>query len=541
MEEKETPLKLSVMIDCSRNSVMTVGALKKLINVLSRVGYSAVQLYCEDTYEVGGEPYFGYLRGRYSKAELKELDAYALKAGMELVPCVQTLAHLNALKRWPEYAPLFDCDDILLAGDERVYRLIERIFDTLAECFTSRSVNIGMDEAHMLGLGKYLDGHGYENRFDIMLKHLGRVNEIANKRGFSCMMWSDMFFRLAQGGDYYAGGGIDGEIRRKIPPNVKLIYWDYYADKESDYDGMIKAHLQFDSPTVFAGGAWTWAGLAPLNGVSIKRTDAAFAACRKNGIGEAILTMWGDNGGSCSPFSVLPALVAAAEFARGNRDEQKIKARFSEAVGCDFDTFMLADLPNRVMGNADGGRAHNPSKYLLYNDCLLGAWDSAVEIGDGDVYKKHAAALRRAEKLPGYAFLFRPLRLLCEALYYKADLGARTRRLYRAGDKGGLSALIRDRYKPFIGKLNAFYDAFAAYWDALFKPHGFDAMDIRLGGLERRVKHAVRKLEAYISGAADSVPELDEELLDIFGGGKVFEKATSVENTYTRTASVNII
>ena len=28
---------------------------------------------------------------------------YALSKGMELIPCIQTLAHLNAIIRWPEY------------------------------------------------------------------------------------------------------------------------------------------------------------------------------------------------------------------------------------------------------------------------------------------------------------------------------------------------------------------------------------------------------------------------------------------------------
>ena len=34
-------------------------------------------LYTEDTYEVDGQPYFGYMRGRYSKEEMKEIDDFA--------------------------------------------------------------------------------------------------------------------------------------------------------------------------------------------------------------------------------------------------------------------------------------------------------------------------------------------------------------------------------------------------------------------------------------------------------------------------------
>ena len=136
--EKRTFRRLGTMLDCSRNAVMTVEAVKKWIGITADMGYNALMLDTEDTYEVAGEPYFGYARGRYSKAELKELNACAASSGMELIPCIQTLAHLNAIARWPEYAPHMDVQDILLAEDERTYELIERMFETVAECFSSK-------------------------------------------------------------------------------------------------------------------------------------------------------------------------------------------------------------------------------------------------------------------------------------------------------------------------------------------------------------------------------------------------------------------
>lgn len=65
------------MLDCSRNAVPKVSALKKFMDVLQKMGYNTLELYGEDTYEVEGEPYLGYMRGRYSASEIKELDAYA--------------------------------------------------------------------------------------------------------------------------------------------------------------------------------------------------------------------------------------------------------------------------------------------------------------------------------------------------------------------------------------------------------------------------------------------------------------------------------
>ena len=128
---------ITFMADCSRAAVLTVESCKKLIVLLAKLGYTALELYTEDTYEVEGEPYFGYLRGRYTKSELRELDAYAKEYGIELVPCIQTLAHLGNLFVWPCYDKVHDTYDCLLIDDEKTYALIEKMFASLRAAFTS--------------------------------------------------------------------------------------------------------------------------------------------------------------------------------------------------------------------------------------------------------------------------------------------------------------------------------------------------------------------------------------------------------------------
>ena len=65
---------LGVMLDCSRNAVPTLEDLYQFVDSLAAMGYNALQLYTEDVYEIEGEPYFGYQRGRYTKDELKAID-----------------------------------------------------------------------------------------------------------------------------------------------------------------------------------------------------------------------------------------------------------------------------------------------------------------------------------------------------------------------------------------------------------------------------------------------------------------------------------
>ena len=192
-----------VMLDMSRNGVMNIATLKKYIDNLSLFGYNMLQLYTEDTYEVNNEPYFGYLRGGYKKAEIKEIDEYCKQKGIELIPCIQTLAHIRNIFRYSVYDSVRDLGDILLIDEPRTYELIENMFSTLAECFTSRKVHIGMDEAFMVGLGNYRTKHGICDRYDLLVRHLNKVVEIAKKYNFHPIMWSDMFFRMSNNGEYY--------------------------------------------------------------------------------------------------------------------------------------------------------------------------------------------------------------------------------------------------------------------------------------------------------------------------------------------------
>jgi N-acetyl-beta-hexosaminidase len=127
------------------------------------MGFDALYLYTEDTYEVPGLPGFGHMRGRFTAEEIRGCDSYAKLFGIELIPCIQTLAHLNGLMRWPEFRQVRDCGDILLIGDERTYELIDSMLSAARDMYSTDKINIGMDEAEMTGLGEYLKRNGYSD------------------------------------------------------------------------------------------------------------------------------------------------------------------------------------------------------------------------------------------------------------------------------------------------------------------------------------------------------------------------------------------
>lgn len=531
--------RFGVMLDCSRNAVMNLPTLKKWIDLTADMGYNTLLLYIEDTYEVDNQPYFGHLRGRYSQKELKEIDDYAFQKGMEVIPCIQTLAHLNAIFRWPQYQKIRDCDDILMAGDETVYALIEDMFSTLKKCFRSNMVNIGMDEAHMLGRGQYQTKNGLKDRSEILVDHLAKVAEIAAKKGLEVTMWGDMFFRLASGGDYYVNEiHVSDELKAKIPSNANLIYWDYYSSDKNRYDTQIRLHSAIKEDIWFAGGLWSWTGFAPHNVYSIECTTAALASCIENNVQNVFLTMWGDNGAECSKFSCLPSLYYSAEYAKGNTDMAAIKKGFEEKYGIPFDSFMLLDLLGTP--NESKVEPYNLDKYMMYNDCFMGIFDSTVRDGDAASYAACAQKLAALKDEPNWGYLFRTMETLCDVLAIKIEIGVKTRKAYLAKDKKALAALVED-YGKLITRIDAFYDAFRSQWEKENKPHGFDVQDLRLGGLYRRVWHCKSRLQQYVDGALDRIEELEEPVLDSQGKGAAEATGPVCYNEWKSTVSANVI
>ena len=528
------------MLDCSRNAVMTAESVKRWIDLTAKLGCNTLHLYMEDTYEVDGQPYFGHLRGRYSKAELKQIDAYAAAHGMQVIPCIQTLAHVNALFHWPVYREIRDAADILLTG---TYALVDGMFRTLRECLRTNIVNIGMDEADLLGLGKYLTLHGYRDRFSILMEHLRRVSEMAKKYGFELLMWGDMFFRLA-GGDYFTNfnqdpklGEIPEEVRQLVPENIHLVYWDYFSRDRQSYERNIDAHNAIKSGSWFAGGLWTWAGFAPHNTFSIATMREAMKACHAKGVENVVMTMWGDNGAECSKFAVLPALFTVSQMAQDIDDVETIHANFEREFGIPFEDFRALDLTGTQNDSAEA--IYNPEKYLLYCDPFMGQFDNRVKSGDAAGYADCAARLAVYADHAEYGYLFRSLRALCAFLSVKADLGIRTRAAYLSGDKEAVKALCAD-YDAATERLDAFYTAYERQWMHENKPQGFDVIDLRIGGQRQRLLHCRDRLLAYAEGRLDRIEELEEPVLDCCCEEKADGQATRAI-FWHEIASANVI
>ena len=520
LTEKPEFKELTFLLDCSRNGVINFGTFKNLVVKLALLGYNSIQIYMEDTVELDGEPYFGHLRGRFSQAELKRMDEYASSVGMELVPYIQTLSHFDNIFLWPDYLKVWDIYNVILIGEDSTYALIEKIFKTLRSCLKTDKINIGFDEAHGVCLGNYARKFGVpKDRIKVLIEHLKKVLGIAEKYGFKASMWSDMFFRLAYDGEYYPAKDAPCEplnkIKKLIPQNVNLIYWDYYHTDENDYNSMFEKHNILSKNVKFACGAWKWLGYAPLNNYGIKRLIPGLRSAINNKISDVIVTTWGDNGNEAPIYSIIPQIVVSAEYAyTGKFSLPDVKKACKEIFFASYDDFMCLDLPNRVNSEFSENYGCNPSKYLLYNDPVYGLFDYHTDDKYCEYYKNCVKKLKNAGKRnPLYRTVFDLETALCDYLGVKADFGNTLKSLYKQGDKNGLKTFAAKTVPLAIKKLDAFIIAVRNSWLAENKIFGLDVLELRLGGQRQRLKEIILRIDEYLSGDTDSLPELEQETL----------------------------
>ena len=505
------------MADVSRNAVLNVANVKLTLRKMALMGLNSYMLYTEDTYEIEGRPYFGYMRGRYTKTELKDLDAYAAELGIELIPCIQTLGHLNTHMRWKAAGAYKDTATVMLVGADATYQLIEEMLKTCKECFTSRRIHLGLDETMDLGRGAYLKKNGYREGHEIYLEHLNRVCEMALSHGLKPMMWSDMFFRFAGKGikgyyDYHPDVVMTDEIAALVPKGVQQVFWDYYRPSEEFYAVNIEKHKKhFSENVMFAGAVWLWDGFCPQFRRSLRSTYPALEACRKGGVKEILTTIWLSGGCQGQMMLSLAGLAWYASYEyKGARDDADVRETFENACGVSYDDFMTCELPEYPHDNYRGA-----SRFLFYNDPLLGLGDAHIRsIAPTNAYFADASArLRKAAQNKGvFAPAFDVVLKLSELFENKADFGIRLKAAYDAGDKDALAALLAE-CDVIVEKLHALRVAHRKAWMTYYKPLGWENNDQRYGGMIARFDTAKLRLEMYLAGEIDRIEELEQERL----------------------------
>ena len=498
---------LSALVECSSGVVPEVETVKRYLDILSRMGYDRLYLGMADAYKIKEEPYFNYKRGGYTTEDLREMDAYAKACGVELIAQIHTLSHLHFLRKYPEYFDLFDTDNILMVGDDRVYTLIEHMIKAISEGLSSRIIHIGLDEAFGIGTGEYLKKHGPADKKELILRHLQRVLPILRKYGYTCEMWGDMLIETDN-------TGVTAEqVRACLPDDALVFLWDYMESDEAKLGGMIDNIRPYGKNVAYAGGVWKYLGFGPCNRYSIARILPQMKVCHEKGVGHYMVTLWSDNVARCSVYAALPSLYVAAEYAGGRYDggEGLDKERFRSVTGASFDDMLALDYIDDPL-KTERGSLSSSSFWTFYTDLLLGNFDLFLTDGIENAY---AALAEEYAALKGGAFghVFAMAEAVMRALAVKAPLPARIRAAYAKGDRAEAEKAVAEIEK-LKEKIAALIDVFDDYFLHDNRPFGLEVHHLYNGGQLARCDYAVKRLRAFIE-RGERIGELEGGVLPI--------------------------
>ena len=337
---------------------------------------------------------------------------------------------------------------------------------------------------------------------------------------------SDMYITANSTGGYYdLPENTDCSKWEKPKKDLGLVYWDYYHADTRTYEKMLDIHAQLSDNVIFAGGSWIWNGISPNYSKTYACTKAALSTCKKYNIKEVLCTAWMDNGAETPVDALLPGLVLFAhlDFHR-DYDETILKQEFRNCTGGEFDDFMALDnFDSLFLNTKENKEAQNPSKYLLYQDPMLGIFDYHVKesgVNTKSYYQNIQKCMKECAKKTGkYQLLFSFYEKLAAVLADKADLGMCIKSAYDRSDRAALKDISQNVIPGIICNLTDMKSSREKIWMNDAKPFGYEILDIKIGGVITRLKSTGYRIDNYLNGNVPRLEELEEERLPYFTKG----------------------
>lgn len=517
------------MFDVSRNSVLNVPTVKKLLNKTALMGLNMFMLYTEDTYEVKEYPYFGHMRGRYTSDEIKEIDNYAISLGIELIPCIQCLSHLGTGLQWNFTADIKDVYDTLLIGEEKTYEFIDTLLKNVSEMFTSKRIHVGLDEAFFVGCGEYIEkNHKGEQKIKLISYHVNRVFELCKKYGFKPMMWSDM---LLGGGDIENAGedGVSTETIKGIPGGMQQISWAYTLGSIEKYRDFIKKQEGFEN-VGFCGAVFTYLGYFP----SYKQTKqnlTGIQAALEAGIKDNIISVWNSEA-ACPLVTALYGMQLYAEFDYTGKWPEKNADELFEFI-CGVSVKDICDL-EKADDPAEVDAISNSSRFMMFNDPLIGLIDKHIEgVNTREYYSNLLIETKKGRGICSefFAPVFKFFDSIVYALELKADFGVRLKKAYDMADEKALRTLYDESF-DMEKRIKALRDVHFEMWMFYNKASGFELYDMYYGAIVSRCSAIRYHLDKWFADNSYIIEELNEERMYLWNTQN--KKHPLAENSFYR-------
>lgn len=277
--------------DISRGQVSTLENFKDIIRRLARYKQNVYMPYLEDMFRFESHPLIGKSRGALTREQVEELDVFARKRHVDIIPIFQTLGHMENMLLLPEYVEYaeFPGAASLNISDERIYDLLQEFFDEIVPAFSSKYFHMAADESWDVGRGASKEIVQELGIAGAHAEHFNRVYTMLKAMGKEVIMYGDIATGLGQAIPGYP------EVLEQLPDDIIMVYWDYWVQRS--YADKAEIFKNAGQPFMVSPGVWNWHPIFPDNiNAPVNIRIMARTGVETGAIG-FINSSWGDYGG----------------------------------------------------------------------------------------------------------------------------------------------------------------------------------------------------------------------------------------------------
>jgi len=458
-----------LMLDVSRGKVPTLETLKLLVDQLSLYKANVLQLYTEHTFVFPHHPRIGLGCGSLDGDDILEVDAYARRRHVELMPNLQSFGHCAHILGMPEYQHLAESPVgwSLCPTDEATYAFLDDLYADLLPAFSSGTLNVDCDETWDLGKGRSKEAVARSGIGRVYLDHIQRLHKLARSHLRRIQIWGDILLHHP-------------ELVRELPEDVTLLDWHYQAS--DDYPS-VRTFAESGRTFWVCPGTSSWNTLFPRidNSNPNIRTLARLGV--EHGAQGLLNTDWGDNGhyqpmGQCWYGYMYGAEQA---WSGGATDDQAFDQRLGRLFfGADGQRVVEAMRALARLNTLPGMALRNASRsaYALLDEPLVGeaaeqiprsTLDEVVEVcaHAEHTLRDSVSVSREPLSLEEMAFSARLMSYAARKVLASQRVRATLAGLSRGGDRDEGERLLRqavEEFRSLAAELTELAEAFRRLW-----------------------------------------------------------------------------
>lgn len=368
-----------ILLDVSRGKVPTRATLFDLVDLCSRLRLNVLMLYIEHSFDFRRHPEIGRDASPLDAQTILALDAYAADRGVELIPCLQSLGHMERLLSLDRYAHLAESDRrwSISPNHPETQPLLEQLYDEFLPLFRSSRFNANCDEPFDLGRGQSARRQPHKSPGALFTDHVNRLERLARSHDKRLMIWADFAHKHP-------------DSLSRLNPNVVLLDWWYEAAFDADRIRKLRSK-GFDSWV--CPGTSSWNCLFPRTKNSQENIARWAEAGRRHLASGLLNTDWGDFGHYNALGVSLHSYAWGAQQAwSGETEAARFDRAFARQVFAE-DTGRLGRLYRKLGVIHDAGFeiANGSALQFLYFDPLGSSYFLQ--------HAKHKALERSADRL----------------------------------------------------------------------------------------------------------------------------------------------